>query len=730
VASDFKVLQLLEQGKHETVGEVRSALAQPNGSAEIAIDPAQLWSLEEEFPYRVRIRWSGGPEGAYEAVLVKRGAKIEETEWEALTAAERPGREKRERLGWGEYGSDPMRSVKGEQLELQLRRYLKERLPEYMVPSIFVMMDELPLSLNGKVNRRALPAPTLNRPELGSSFSAPNSPVEQTLAKLWAQVLKLEQVGVNDNFFELGGDSILSIQIVAKASREGLRLTPKDLFQHQTIAELAGVVDTSFRFEADQGLVEGEFPLTPIQHWFFDSELSNPNHYNQSVLLQVPVSFDFLLLEQVVNRLLLHHDALRLRFPISADLSQMAFNPVAESHRICTSIDLSNLLDDQQKQELDAIATECQQTLDLLTGPLMRVIHFHLGDEQPGRVLIIIHHLAVDGVSWRILLEDLERGYEQALRGAAIEFAAKTTSYREWAQRLSEYVQSDTLAEEQKYWVEMAERKVKRLPVDHERGENRQGSAEVVRVSLSEEETKALLTEVPEVYHTQINEVLMTAVGEALARWTGAREVKVEIEGHGREEIDEGVNVSRTVGWFTSLYPVVIEMPKEREEGIALALKSVKEQLRAIPNGGVGYGMLRYMNVDEEVTKKLRETSQAEVIFNYLGQFDQVQSDEEMLFRIARESSGVGISEQGNRAYLLEINGSVTGGRLWMGWNYSTELHRRETIEAVAKDFITSLRNIIAHCRTEGAGGFTPSDFPLAQLAQDQLDKALASIAF
>jgi non-ribosomal peptide synthase protein (TIGR01720 family) len=540
----------------------------------------------------------------------------------------------------------------------------------------------------------------------------------------------LEQVGVNDNFFELGGDSILSIQIVAKASREGLRLTPKDLFQHQTIAELAGVVDTSFRFEADQGLVEGEFPLTPIQHWFFDSELSNPNHYNQSVLLQVPVSFDFLLLEQVVNRLLLHHDALRLRFPISADLSQMAFNPVAESHRICTSIDLSNLLDDQQKQELDAIATECQQTLDLLTGPLMRVIHFHLGDEQPGRVLIIIHHLAVDGVSWRILLEDLERGYEQALRGAAIEFAAKTTSYREWAQRLSEYVQSDTLAEEQKYWVEMAERKVKRLPVDHERGENRQGSAAVVRVSLSEEETKALLTEVPEVYHTQINEVLMTAVGEALARWTGAREVKVEIEGHGREEIDEGVNVSRTVGWFTSLYPVVIEMPKEREEGIALALKSVKEQLRAIPNGGVGYGMLRYMNVDEEVTKKLRETSQAEVIFNYLGQFDQVQSDEEMLFRIARESSGVGISEQGNRAYLLEINGSVTGGRLWMGWNYSTELHRRETIEAVAKDFITSLRNIIAHCRTEGAGGFTPSDFPLAQLAQDQLDKALASIAF
>jgi non-ribosomal peptide synthase protein (TIGR01720 family) len=281
-----------------------------------------------------------------------------------------------------------------------------------------------------------------------------------------------------------------------------------------------------------------------------------------------------------------------------------------------------------------ALAREVQATqesLDLSTGPLLRAVYFDWGEGVEGRLLLVIHHLAVDGVSWRILLEDLQRGYEQLRAGQALELAAKTTSYQRWAEELWQQAQSEAVAAEASYWLAQSWEQVQGLPRDYESGANLVRSARSVTVWLSAAETAALLREVAEAYHTQIQEVLLTGLVRAFNRWSGAGALLVEVEGHGREEeVVGGVDLSRTVGWFTSVYPQLLE--GSAEESLATTLKRVKEQVRETPRRGLGYGMLRYLNERAELREQLQRLPRAEVSFNYLGQFDQVV-DAESIFQ-------------------------------------------------------------------------------------------------
>jgi non-ribosomal peptide synthase protein (TIGR01720 family) len=609
-----------------------------------------------------------------------------------------------------------------------LHHFLKQQLPEYMVPSVLVLLEALPLTPNGKIDRRALPAPDMARPEWSGALVSPRTPVEEQLAGIWADVLGLPQVGIHDNFFEVGGDSILSIQIIARANQAGLKLTPKQLFQHQTIAELAEVAGTGEANQAEQGLVTGEVLLTPIQRWFFEQELPQPHHWNQAMLLEVPPTLDMALLSQLVQQLLIHHDALRLRFVFSESGWQQV-NALPDQVVPCTRVDLSALPEAEQRPALEAAAAELQASLNLSEGPLVRVALFDLGPNQPSRLLFVIHHLVVDGVSWRILLEDLQTGYQQLSHGEAMKLPPKTTSFQGWAQRLSEYAQSTVLEQELHYWLAQSRFWVAPLPMDYPQGKdaNTVASARNVAVSLSSLETRALLQEVPQAYNTQINDVLLTALAQVFAQWLGTRYVLVDIEGHGREEILPGVDLSRTVGWFTTLFPVLLELRQTDPPGSVL--KSVKELLRRIPNRGIGYGLLRYIKGDAEIIEKLRSLPQAELSFNYLGQFDQVLSPDSM-FQIAKESSGPEHSHLGSRHHLLEVNALVTGGQLQVDWTYSSNLHQPATIESLAQGFLTALRSLIAHCQSPEAGGYTPSDFPLTQISQDALDTAFTSIEF
>src|ERR1043165_2067957 len=608
----------------------------------------------------------------------------------------------------------------------ELRQYLKERLPEYMVPAVFVSLEQLPLTVNGKVDRKALPAAELSA--VREEYVGPRNAVEEELCRIWTEVLKVERVGIEDNFFELGGDSILSIQIIARAAQAGLQLTPRQLFEQQTIRALAEVVGSREGVQAEQGLVSGSVALTPIQHYFFEQELVERDHYNQALLLELPAETDVELVREVMKRLVLRHDALRLRFrEQEGEWRQSYAGAEAAEQDYFEVVDLSGVA--ERSRELTRRCGEMQQRLNIGTGPLLRVGYFGLGAGERKRLLLAIHHLAVDGVSWRILVEELQAGYAALARGVEAEWGAKTSSYQQWAAALVEYAQR-VEAEQSEYWERVWDGATGRVPRELE-GANTIHSEASVRGRLSAEETRALLQEVAGVYHTQINDVLLTALGRVLGEWVGSERVIVGLEGHGREQEEVGgVDVTQTVGWFTSLYPAVIEVRRGSEVGEAL--RSVKEQLRGIPGKGVGYGALRYLG-STEVRERLRQREQMEVSFNYLGQFDyfdhatdtQVDGSE---WRGARESSGSDQSLQNTRGFVIEIVGNVVGGQLHFLWHYSSNINRRETVQSIAESFVNYLRELIHHCQDGDVERYVAGDFPLAGVNQQQLELLLGQL--
>ncbi len=606
----------------------------------------------------------------------------------------------------------------------KLREFLKSKLPEYMVPAVFVTLDTIPLTANGKVDRLALPTPDgeISREQ---EYVAPRTAIEQILTNIWQELLLIEKVSIHDNFFEIGGDSILSIQIVSRAKNSGVQITPKQIFQNQTIAELAKVANTTVSVTAQQGIVTGVAPLTPIQHWFFEQNRPEAHHYNQSVLLQIPNALKSKLIETALEKLLEHHDALRLRFTSVASEHQQ-INQSKDDSVPFTIVDLSSTPKLEQPQALSKIATVYQASLNLSTGPIMQVVRFNLGDESDARLLMIIHHLAVDGVSWRIFLSDLETIYQQLIAEQPIQLSAKTTAFIDWAKKLNNYAQSKIFRTELDYWLKQPWSLTKPLPLDYDRikPENTVGSAASVSVKLSVEETRALLLSVNEAYNTQINDILLSALVVSLAGWTENSTVLINLEGHGREELFSDVDLSRTVGWFTSVFPVLLQLPPINQP--AKIIKSIKEQLRAIPNRGIGYGIWRYLCKDTTVQEQFKTIPTPEIIFNYLGQFDQVQS--QTAWKFATESTGANQSYQQTRDHLLDINALVVEGEFQINWNYSSQIHSSATVEKLAQSYLNAIRSIIEHCQLEDARGYTPSDFPDAQLNQLELDELLAPI--
>ena len=603
-----------------------------------------------------------------------------------------------------------------------LREYLRERLPEYMIPAGFVLLEAMPLTPNGKLDRRRLPAVRYDGHERAEGFAPPRDAKERALAAVWAGVLGVERVGLNDNFFRLGGDSILSIQVVAKARQAGLRLTPAQLFSHQTLAELAAVAaDVAEAADVDVSL-PASAPLTPIQQWFFEQDYQDPHHWNQSVVLRACERIDPALLERAVAALVAQHDALRLRF--SREESGWRQRAGDEPQTTFAFVDLSGIASEeaQVSARLEVMA-ELQTSLDLARGPLLRVALFSAGEGREDRLLLAVHHLAVDGVSWRILLEDLQTAYGQLARGEAVRLPPPTTPYTRWAVRLAEYARSEELRDEIAYWVGVAESPHAPLPVDDPGGADTVASTRLVSAELDEAETRALLRGAAggDGDDTGVNDLLLSALLSAFGRWTGEDSLFVNLEGHGREEVC-GVDVSRTVGWFTTLFPVALSAPSLEPGEL---LRSVKETLRGLPHKGLGYGLLRYLGGDSEVAARLRAAPPPEVSFNYLGQFDQTLS-ESAPFAHARESAGPARNQEAARGARLDVTALVTGGRLRVDWHYGGGLHRAATIERLAADFVDALRRLIT--RRPAREGHAPSDFPHASLSREGLDRLSAGL--
>ncbi len=601
----------------------------------------------------------------------------------------------------------------------EMRRFLQERLPMYMLPSVFVVLTDLPRTPTGKIDRRALPEPE-NTPDT-RTYQSPRNALEQTLAEIWSAALGIERIGVHDNFFALGGDSIISIQVASRARRAGIHITPKQLFQHQTIAELAEAGSASAPIQAEQGRVLGPVPLTPIQHWFFEQAFSEPQHFNQAVMLKTarPLAPD--LLQGALRALLAHHDGLRMRYNQTASGWQQT-NADLDDEIPFTYIDLSHLSPSAQQLEIERQAAELQASLDLTGGPLLRLAYWRLGAEDTGRLLIAIHHLVVDGVSWRILLEDFENLCIQISRAENVCLPFKTTSFKQWAEQFVIYAQSETVQQELSKWLDQPWRAAQRLPVDHPQGCNTVASEQTHFTALNPSETHTLLQEIPPVYHTQINDVLLAALAQAFKQWTGAHTLLLDLEGHGRQEVIEGIDLSRTVGWFTSVFPVCLNI--EDAQTPRQALIGVKEQLRCIPENGINYAVLKYLN--ENGSKTLQNLPKAELIFNYLGQLDQTLSG--TILQPAEESVGPCRSTRELRSYLIEINSSISAGRLQLAWTYSPNCHRSSTIEQFAAQYMQALREIIAHCQAAQTSENTAADFPAARLNQSELERLFGAM--
>jgi non-ribosomal peptide synthase protein (TIGR01720 family) len=575
----------------------------------------------------------------------------------------------------------------------------------------------------------------LLRPENGETasvpareFVAPRTPAEEVLAGIWAKALGLEKVGVHDNFLELGGDSITGLQIVARANQAGFQITPRRLFESQTVAELAAVVDLAPVTQAEQDVVTGPVPLTPAQHWFFEQRLPDPHYFNQALLLELGGGVDPAMLGTALRQLLLHHDGLRLRFEqTESDWQQV--NVDLENAAPFTQLDLSALLKMKQDAAVESACAQLHSGLNLTRGPLMRVALFDLGEQRPARLSLIIHRLVADGTSWHILLEDLGTAYQQLGEGKAIHLP-KTASFRRWAKQLAERAHMEEVKQESGYWLDESRSQVLPLPVDQAEGANTLSSTQVVLTSLSVEETRALLQEAPKAYRTQVSEVLLTALAQTFAQWTGELTLLLDLEGYGRADMFEDaegrrVDLSRTVGWLTPIFPVLLDL--EGADGLGEAVMSVKEQIRRIPNQGSNYGALRYLRGEAEITNELCTLPQPEVFFSYVGQLDQASSGSAVLGSIL-EFGMLHRSLRGVRRHLLEIAGSISRGRLQLAWTYSRNLHRHSTIEGLAQSYMETLRALIVHCQSPDAGTYTPSDFAEFEWSEEYFQDIIAEV--
>ncbi|SDI12834.1 non-ribosomal peptide synthase domain TIGR01720/amino acid adenylation domain-containing protein [Actinokineospora alba] len=576
-----------------------------------------------------------------------------------------------------------------------LRATLKATLPDYLVPAAFVPLDALPVTAGGKLDRRALPAPSV-RAEVEGTYVAPRTDSEALLADLWADVLGADRVGVTDNFFALGGDSILSIQLVSKARQAGLRITSRDVFTHQTVAELA-LVTSRATVATPAPARTGPAPLTPIQRWFFDTH-EDTSYFTMSVLVDLAPDTDHAALERALGAVVEHHDALRGRFRLGHQESADTADTDVTLHRHQVS----------DAAEIPALADAARATLDPSAGRLVRALLIE-GLDRP-RLFLTVHHLVMDGVSWRILLDDLTTAYQQCVQGADVRLAPVGTRFAEWSHRLAEHVATGAFDVDLAHWAAVPAPEP--LPVDHD-GANLAGDTRSVTVRLDPDTTAALLHRVPDRYRTQVNDVLLSALGRALADWTGRDRVDVTLEGHGREEILDGVDLSRTVGWFTTQFPVALYLP-DRDWGATL--KAVKEQLRAVPHKGMSYEALRYLRPGTG----LDGTALPAVCFNYHGQFDTAEHSG--LIGARHSESGAEIDPASTRDFQLDVSGLVEAGELALTWQYSPALHDESTVRSLAESMAGALAEIVAHCAQRGAGGRTPSDFPLARLTQSQVD--------
>ncbi|QHJ94680.1 Plipastatin synthase subunit C [Bacillus subtilis] len=603
-------------------------------------------------------------------------------------------------------------SVKAGTNAEQVRSLLARSLPNYMIPAYIIEMETLPLTSNGKLNRKALPEPNFTSKQ---TYAPPRNDLEDQLVLIWQEVLGIQRIGIEDSFFELGGDSIKALQVSARLGRYGLSLQVSDLFRHPKIKDLSPLIRKSERI-IEQGPVQGDVPWTPVQQWFFSQDIEERHHFNQSVMLFHSGRLSENAIRPALKKLAEHHDALRMVYR-NDDRRWIQINQGIHESQLY-SLRISDLSQSESGWEtkIKQEVADLQQSINLQEGPLL---HAALFKTLTGDYLFLaIHHLVVDGVSWRILLEDLSAGYQQAAAGQTIQLPPKTDSYQEYARRIQEYAQSSKLIREEAYWRSVEEQQDAELPYEIPHQVNIDFSKrDSLNFSLTEADTAVLLQNVNHAYGTDTQDILLTAASLAICEWTGGSKLRIAMEGHGREHILPELDISRTVGWFTSMYPALISFENHRDE-LGTALKTVKDTLGRIPNKGVGYGMLKYLTHPEN--KSITFSKTPEISFNYLGQFNDIERQD--TFRPSSLGSGKDITHTWKREQIIEMSAMAADKKLHFNLSYPPARFHRNTMEQLINRIEHFLLDIMKHCAGQQKTEKTLSDFSSQSLTAEDLD--------
>jgi non-ribosomal peptide synthase protein (TIGR01720 family) len=477
------------------------------------------------------------------------------------------------------------------------------------------------------------------------------------------------------------------------------------LFQFSTIAAVSPYVEP-LHHTTSQEIVEGDVPLTPIQKWFFEKEDHNRHHFNLVLLLKGRGGFDEKIIKPVFNQLIKHHDALRMIFTgklPDKEIKQIN-RGMADDWLQLNLVDLRNEIDHETK--ITEACEQIQDSIDLSNGPLLKLALFRTRDGD--YLLIVIHHLVMDGVSWQILLEDFSTLYKQTENNEKPVLPLKSTSYKEWAEKLFKYAGNKNLLEELTYWRQLEKTAIIPLPKDHQNKpeENTFKNKKRLSMQLTKESTEKLLKEVNRAYNTKIDEILLSALGLAVYDWIGHQKILIGLEGHGRENMVEDVDLTRTIGWFTSMYPLVIYVPAANN--LAQIIKSTKETLRQVPNKGIGYGILKYLTLEPD-KQACTFNLKPEIGFNYFGQFNREKEND--LFKVANISAGNSIAPDCHEVYQLEIVGIIAANSLTMEFNYNSSTYNKDTIAGFLNKFEKRLLQIIDHCTSKEETELTLSDF-------------------
>nr|WP_229719207.1 non-ribosomal peptide synthetase [Nocardia jinanensis] len=622
--------------------------------------------------------------------------------------------------------------------------FVSQRLPAHMVPSVLIVLDEIPLTPVGKLDRRALPEPVLET----QTFRAPVGEIESIICEVFADVLGIARVGVDDSFFSLGGDSILSIQLVSRAKARGVVFTPRDVFERRTVAALAevagrGGADEQRLAELPGGGV-GDMPVLPVMSQVIGGNDAY-HRFSQPMLLRLPVGIDRETLVATLAAVFDHHDALRTRLGVADGVPVFeALEPGAiDIDALVRRVELDNAIGDDELVRLASAEFDAAlDRLDPAAAVMAQFVWFSFDGDRRDVLLFAAHHFVVDGVSWRILIPDLALAWSQLAAGATVALPPVGTSLRRWAHGLAAAAADPERVAELPYWQKIASTPDPLLGARaFDPAVDTNATVERFEVSLPADITEAVLTTVGARYHGGPNDALLAALALAVARWRGdgrSAAALVKLEGHGREEaLVPGADLSRTVGWFTAVHPVRLELPGiDLDDAFAggaafgVLVKSVKEQLLAVPDKGLGYGLLRYLNPD--TGDRLPDRVPGQISFNYLGRVSAGEISPELAelgWMPTGELGPIGADADRDMPAnaVLDINAIVNSGAEGSVLNAVFAYPSGLLTEARAREFadlwVAALTALADHVRGPAAGGFTPSDMSLVRVSQGDIER-------